>query len=299
MFTRHSRSLLSHLFARSSWAGCVTLIAWGCDDAATADTKSSTENTTESTRDAQASSFESQTRDSKDLPSNTDAQGISSRDNAPADAALGPRDDGASPNEATDETLVDAPVDSAPDPTGDAAPNQTSDAIDGGRELTPLEHAQTAYRDWQPRTEQPVPISAEIFSLCRAPSAAENAFVESVHGDNLALQDWLDEGARAGLALFANNTAADGEAPSFPVGATIVKEKLAYREGELQVFALGIMLKREPGFNATNGDWQFGYWEEASGMLSGASEQTYCGQCHALAGTDFVYVDDSWRQPTP
>jgi hypothetical protein len=189
---------------------------------------------------------------------------------------------------------------SNPSDTAAVSPSGGSDAGDGGSTTRLLEHARADYKAWETRTTEPVHISAEIFGLCRAPSAGEDAFVESVHGRELALLDWLNEEAQAGISSFESATSEKTATPRvFPVGATIVKEKLAQGTGKYELAALGIMIKRAPGFDAANGDWQFGYWEPALGLDAEPATQIYCGECHALAGTDFVYVDDTWRQPLP
>ncbi|HKU38720.1 MAG TPA: cytochrome P460 family protein [Polyangiales bacterium] len=141
------------------------------------------------------------------------------------------------------------------------------------------------YKAWTKRQSEPQPISTQIFALCRAPSPAETKFTESVHGDNLALLDWVNGTAKQGLDA--------GGKPSFPVGAAIVKEKL--RNG--QVAALGIMVKRAAGFDAAHGDWEFGYWEKEPGLSAGSELASACGGCHAGAQTDFVFMDASWRLP--
>ena len=61
--------------------------------------------------------------------------------------------------------------------------------------------------------------------------------------------------------------------------------------------ALGLMIKRGPGFDPAHGDWDFGYWEPASGLASGAEPAQHCGNCHAGSKTDYVFVDMSWRYP--
>lgn len=208
-----------------------------------------------------------------------------------ADASANPTNDGG-------PTSLEPLVDSAADPgdggddQGEAAPSSN---VDAGSALALLEQARADYRSWQTRTEMPVSISAEIFSLCRPPSVLEEAFVESVHSE-LALLDWLNPRAEDAMAVF-ESTARLAEPREFPVGATIVKEKLAHAKVGYELAALGLMIKREPGFNPSYGDWQFGYWDTTNGLTAGSDEQAYCGDCHAFADTDFVYVDDSWRRP--
>jgi hypothetical protein len=153
-----------------------------------------------------------------------------------------------------------------------------------------VERAIADYRTWQPRTAQPIAISAEIFSLCRLPTLPEQQFASSEHGQGRALLDWLTPGAAAGFA-------AQGAAP-FSVGAAIVKEKLVTSAAGYALAALGVMIKRPPGFDAAHGDWEFAYWEQAPGLLKGPDEAEYCGGCHAGPGaTDFVFLDETWRTP--
>lgn len=158
----------------------------------------------------------------------------------------------------------------------------------GPHELT-LEQAMKEYKTWTQRQAEPRAISAQIFSLCRAPSAAEDAFNESVHGKYLSLLDWVNEEAARGLAA--------GGKPAFPVGSAIVKQKLMGAGQDTKLIALGIMIKHPNGFDPEHGGWEFGYWEEAPGLKTGDELAASCGACHAGSSTDFVFVDEGWRLP--
>lgn len=194
--------------------------------------------------------------------------------------------------------------------SGDAAfTGETPDAATPAAGLS-LEELRGVYLTWETHTEEPQNISAEIFGLCRSPSAAEEAFVESVHGDELYLFDWLNPAAQRGAAQFgeANAPLVPPERPfeplldggvAFEVGAAIVKEKLVRTGQGYELAALGLMVKREPGFDPASGDWEFGYWTPAEGMLSGAAETTACAACHSSSPTDFVFLDERWRLPNP
>ena len=156
----------------------------------------------------------------------------------------------------------------------------------------PMETLLSEYRDWQPRTDAPINVSSDIFTLCRAPTLAENAFTDSEHGQDLMLMDWLNPAARAGFEALGEQ--------AFAAGAAIVKEKLAYRAGSVEpvLVAIGMMLKHEPGFDTEHGDWEFAYWEESPGLIDGPDQSAYCADCHASSPTDFVFLDDSWRDST-
>lgn len=148
-----------------------------------------------------------------------------------------------------------------------------------------------AYPTWQRRTPEPVPLSEEIFALCRAPNAAEQKFIESEHGKRRLVLDWLNPAAMTGYAD-------KGKTP-FPAGAAIVKEKLVHEaSGAVTLVARGMMIKRGPGFDPLHGDWEFAYWEPAAGISTGAAQAQSCGGCHAGAqSTDFVFFDQDWRRP--
>jgi hypothetical protein len=167
---------------------------------------------------------------------------------------------------------------------GDAGLDADSGA--GEADLPTLESAMRDYRSWKQRSSEPQSISSEILALCRLPSSSEQKFTESEHGMGLYLMDWLNAGAQAGFA-----------AQPFPRGAAIVKEKLRHdASGKLERIALGIMVKREAGFDPAHNDWSFGYWQAEDGLRSGAEATAHCGGCHAGSKTDYVFVDMQWRQ---
>jgi hypothetical protein len=141
------------------------------------------------------------------------------------------------------------------------------------------------YSAWQPQTTAPVNVSGYIFSLCRMPTLPEQTFAASEHGNFRYLQDWANPEAVAGIARRGN--------PSFSEGSIIVKEKYVPNlQGQLELVARGLMIKRGPGFDPTRADWDYAYWEPELGVLHTAEQSAYCGACHArTSGTDSVYVD--------
>lgn len=250
------------------------------------------------------------TRENPDASPETFSEAASSQTTASSSAtrpdvtAEGSNDSGTgSPDIADAETTTADAGDDA------ASIGETWDAASPNEGLS-LEELRGVYRTWETHTSEPQNISAQIFALCRLPSAAEDAFVESVHGDELYLFDWLNPTAQHGatqLALGAQLVAperpftplGDGGVAAFEAGAAIVKEKLVRTSEGYELAALGLMVKREPGFAPAAGDWEFGYWTAADGMLSGAAETAACAACHAGSTTDFVFLDQSWRLPSP
>ena len=141
-----------------------------------------------------------------------------------------------------------------------------------------------SYRTWEPQTPEPVAISAYIFLLCRLPTLAEQAFLESEHGDGRYLQDWANPEAVAGIARRG--------APPFASGSVIVKEKYVASATGPELVAVAMMIKRERGFAPAHGDWDYAYYEPELGMIQTQAQSDYCSGCHVAASeTDFVFVD--------
>ena len=78
--------------------------------------------------------------------------------------------------------------------------------------------------------------------------------------------------------------------PTFPVGATIVREKLL-SERQLTPEVLAVMIKREKGFNPEAGDWEFLVVNGHANRLEKRQKQGECLACHSAAyNTDFVFI---------
>ena len=139
------------------------------------------------------------------------------------------------------------------------------------------------YESWSSPNPEPIAVSSYLFALCRAPTPLEQAFSTSEHGNHRLIREWDN-------ALAVGSMGDSGRYPFAP-GAAIVKEKLVRSDGGLLVVALGLMFKRRPGFDAAHGDWDFAYWEQGSGLLSGAVQSAHCADCHTAAReTDFVFA---------
>jgi hypothetical protein len=151
--------------------------------------------------------------------------------------------------------------------------------------LTNFDAIIAGYRSWQRPAKSPEAVSAYIFTICRAPTLREQAFAKSEHGNQLYLLDWTN-------SLAAQAVARKG-VPGFEPGAAIVKEKLVRSaDGGFDLVALGIMVKREPGFDVANGDWDYGYWEKSAGIVHSPAQTAHCGGCHAgVQDTDYVFMD--------
>lgn len=97
------------------------------------------------------------------------------------------------------------------------------------------------------------------------------------------------------LSVFMNPAAAstlrDAVRPKYPVGSIVVKRKEHDDGSEV---AIGGMVKREAGYDPTNGDWEYFYAESGRAPESGRLET--CSGCHARAAdSDHVFGD--WGSP--
>jgi len=147
---------------------------------------------------------------------------------------------------------------------------------------TELETIFAHYKDWANLTPHPENVSMYIYLLCTLPSPEQMAFAESEHGERY-------------LNVFVNQTGAPTMAEvgqrEFPVGTVIVKEKLLEAEAT-SPSALGLMIKRELGFNPEGNDWEYVYRNEQGEIFRGPERLPNCQACHLKeVGGDSVY----WR----
>jgi hypothetical protein len=126
-------------------------------------------------------------------------------------------------------------------------------------------------------TPQPVIVSAVIAVACVAPPSAAVVEEERRH---------FGPHAEVPINLYANEAAKANLSAGrpFPPGAIIVKEKLNGAEAS----AVGGMVKRMPGFDPANGDWEYFYAERSGSFAIGRLDN--CIACHARAKSrDYVF----------
>lgn len=147
----------------------------------------------------------------------------------------------------------------------------------------------TSYADLTLMTPEPVFVNPELAMLC---VGATKEMVDHAR---------IDKGphANCSVKIFMNGLAstAFNYKTTYPVGAVIVKEKnmLGYQsktDTEWQGTGNGVggMIKREKGYDESNGDWEYFYFETPSSIESGRMKS--CIDCHGKARTtDFVFAD--------
>jgi hypothetical protein len=139
-------------------------------------------------------------------------------------------------------------------------------------------NAATFYRNFVRLTERPHPVAPLTAALCTIPSQAVVEREKQFTGPHY----------KTSVHLYASPAALPtikSRATPFPAGAVIVKEKLT---SEGKVSGVGGMIKRQPGYDAANGDWEYFYFGGPGEFSSGRLES--CVACHRAAkSTDHVY----------
>jgi hypothetical protein len=141
-------------------------------------------------------------------------------------------------------------------------------------------NVQTFYGGFTRLTHQPhrvAPVTAMLCTLNPSPEAVE--LEKRKTGPHF----------RALVHLYANPAAIptfSNSGAAFAVGSVIVKEKLGGKGS--QVTGIGGMIKRAPGYDPENGDWEYFYYGKPGEFGSGRIDN--CVACHRAAkATDHVY----------
>ena len=107
--------------------------------------------------------------------------------------------------------------------------------------------------------------------LCRLP----------IPGADRPVHSWVTSALKIYVNEAALEAMAEGGQRTFPVGSVVVKEKQvtsSHSEDE-QITGLGLMIKREAGYNPQGDDWQYAYWEEDK-LYQNSEEIAHCQACH-------------------
>jgi hypothetical protein len=161
----------------------------------------------------------------------------------------------------------------------DASPASSNSAPESAsaKPVVTRENAPTFYRDYQRLTTHPQLVAPLTGILCGLPGKAQLDKEKAMTGPH----------ARTFVHYYANPEAAaaiSAKPDSFPLGAVIVKEKLA---GGKTVTDIGGMIKRAPGYDPANGDWEF-FSRSASGEFT-SGKTANCIDCHNNAPHDHVF----------
>ena len=142
------------------------------------------------------------------------------------------------------------------------------------------------FKTMRQMTAEPVFINPMLASLCRGADKSEVEVARKTVGPH----------AHTTVLIYMNEVAAkafEAKAVPYPVGSVIVKEKeaMSYRDGDGFVSGkngVGGMVKREAGYDAAHGDWEYFYFEDVASIESGTIAS--CVDCHANAAKkDYVF----------
>ncbi len=140
----------------------------------------------------------------------------------------------------------------------------------GASAIPTLETILPNYRDWRRLTAKPRNVAPSLWAFCRLPTADEKALLESPHSGRF-LQVYVNEKGGGVIGR--------GGGRVFPAGSVVVKGKLAASTDTLPE-GIGIMIKREKGFNPEGGDWEYAYWEKTGRIARGRQHMASCQSCH-------------------
>lgn len=145
------------------------------------------------------------------------------------------------------------------------------------------------YKSFPRLTREPRMVSRKLAMLCIAPPPEAYEKDREQYGPH----------SMARVHVYANPPAAPEmtkTARRFPVGAIIVKEKLAMTDNAT-VLGIGAMQKMPPGYDPAGGDWKYLYSERPGQLAEGRLDN--CRACHMRAqARDHVYFRaDSEAQP--
>lgn len=146
------------------------------------------------------------------------------------------------------------------------------------------ESAATFYRSFQRLTASPRYVAPLTALLCRMPAKETFDREQAITGPHTRVSVHLYVNAEAATAI------AD-RAAEFPANAVIVKEKLGPNN---TVADIGGMIKRAPGYDPANGDWEF-FFHAADGAFA-SGKLANCIECHNGGKRDHVF--SAWTIPS-
>lgn len=145
------------------------------------------------------------------------------------------------------------------------------------------------YSTWKALTPKPVRVDRAQATACESAARIRPRVKLGPHSTPAVKYYANAEGAK-GLEV--------GPKEAMPVGATIVKEKYdAATDAKPSAYAA--MIKREPGYDKENGDWEYLFVELAEKPVVTRGAIKSCIQCHTLAQKKDYLFRTHLAQPVP
>lgn len=148
------------------------------------------------------------------------------------------------------------------------------------------------YRQWTRVNPVPAVFHSRIATLCSHPTTTQRKMEEgNPHRDKF-------------ITVYVNAIGTQAmmheKDPHFPEGSVIVKEKLGSKDS-LSPELLTVMIKRKPGYNPGNGDWEYMSVDGAGKEVQARGRLESCQACHLMVkDSDYVsrnYLPyEVWKQ---
>ncbi|MBV6457945.1 MAG: hypothetical protein HONBIEJF_01065 [Fimbriimonadaceae bacterium] len=143
------------------------------------------------------------------------------------------------------------------------------------------------FRKWPSVTKDPIPVSRLLLRLCRD-TVKDYEELRKRHGPH------TEETIRVRVKGMDVKNFRKGR-PA-PVGSIVVKEKFSSTRYSSELVAYGIMIKREIGYDAPNGDWEYAYVSTQARSAPSRGRLSTCRNCHAGAkGSDYLFRGYQFR----
>lgn len=141
------------------------------------------------------------------------------------------------------------------------------------------------YKEWQKVNGKPIKFAIVNPQLCAAPSIGHQAlpttqFEQGIHKDKF-ITVYVNKAGKSQMMA--------DRITKFPVGTTIVKEKLATPDST-EPELLTVMIKRARGFDTRNGDWEYLVLSGDAQTVTAEGKIESCISCHrTVKDNDYVF----------
>lgn len=137
------------------------------------------------------------------------------------------------------------------------------------------------YHQWTRVNPVPADLPSPLALLCFAPTTKQIEMEAGNPHKDKFITVYVNE--------LGTNSMMHERNPRFPKGSVIVKEKLPTQESTSPEL-LTVMIKREKGFNAENGDWEYMALDGDGKEVRARGRLEKCQACHQMAAhVDYVH----------
>ena len=162
-----------------------------------------------------------------------------------------------------------------------AADEVATHVAPAGKEMPSGSELIEGYRQWTRLNPEPEFIPSQTASLCAAPTTDQTRLDKTDPHRDKFITVYVNELGKTAMTTQLN--------PVFPQGSVIVKEKLPAKDSSSPEL-LTVMIKREPGYDPDNGDWEYMAVDGAGKVVQARGKLANCQACHIMRKeTGYVY----------